>query len=194
VLVDVDSGFGIMTSSPPYHSITFDLAAPTTPEANMEHRRPNRSINKLDIQLVNIDVDGVPWDVNAVTPFDCPNTPLHPDARQRMQHEQHQRIQSSMSEYEQARPRRTQSESSILPQHTRKRGIVHRLPHGIHPDGESGRRGFHPIKFLRICLKSSSKVSAAVNILWPFVPFAVGVVSITSPQILHIESTKPLTN
>ena len=27
---------------------------------------------------------------------------------------------------------------------------------GIQPDGESGRRGFHPLKFLKICWKSAS--------------------------------------
>lgn len=49
---------------------------------------------------------------------------------------------------------------------------------GIAPEGESGRRGIHPFKFLKICSKSSSKVSGLVNILWPFVPAAIAVVSI----------------
>jgi len=40
---------------------------------------------------------------------------------------------------------------------------------GIEPDGESGRRGFHPIQFLRICFRSSSTASKWTNLLWPFV-------------------------
>ncbi|KAI1127206.1 hypothetical protein F5Y10DRAFT_243390 [Nemania abortiva] len=41
--------------------------------------------------------------------------------------------------------------------------------------GESGRRGLHPIQFIRIIWKSSSSISRAVNILWPFVPAALAV-------------------
>jgi Ca2+:H+ antiporter len=47
---------------------------------------------------------------------------------------------------------------------------------GIAPEGESGRRGIHPIKFLKICAKSSSKVSMCVNVLWPVVPAAIAMV------------------
>ncbi|KAI1639309.1 hypothetical protein F4809DRAFT_648744 [Biscogniauxia mediterranea] len=39
--------------------------------------------------------------------------------------------------------------------------------------GESGRRGIHPLHFIRITWKSSSYLSRAVNILWPFVPAAI---------------------
>jgi len=59
----------------------------------------------------------------------------------------------------------------------------------VHPAGESGRRGFNPIKFFVICFHSSctmSKVSTRqnqrarqaltkgqfMNVLWPVVPFA----------------------
>ena len=42
----------------------------------------------------------------------------------------------------------------------------------LQPEGESGRSGFHPLKFLYICGRSGNKVSACVNILWPFVPAA----------------------
>ncbi|KAF2665621.1 hypothetical protein BT63DRAFT_70084 [Microthyrium microscopicum] len=42
----------------------------------------------------------------------------------------------------------------------------------IHPAGESGRRGFHPLKFVLICFRSSCTLSKAVNVLWPVVPFA----------------------
>ncbi|KAF2395723.1 hypothetical protein EJ06DRAFT_540246 [Trichodelitschia bisporula] len=40
---------------------------------------------------------------------------------------------------------------------------------GVRADGESGRRGIHPIKFLRICFRSSCTLSKWVNVLWPFV-------------------------
>ncbi|KAF2733001.1 vacuolar calcium ion transporter /H(+) exchanger [Polyplosphaeria fusca] len=49
----------------------------------------------------------------------------------------------------------------------------HEVSKGIAPEGESGRRGIHPLKFLRICFRSSSKVSMAVNVLWPIVPVAI---------------------
>jgi Ca2+:H+ antiporter len=51
----------------------------------------------------------------------------------------------------------------------------HRVTKGINPDGESGRSFFHPWHFFRICFRSSSHVSAAVNILWPIVPAAIAV-------------------
>lgn len=44
----------------------------------------------------------------------------------------------------------------------------HKVSKGIEPDGESGRRGFHPIMFPLICARSSSRVSMITNILWPF--------------------------
>lgn len=46
---------------------------------------------------------------------------------------------------------------------------------GIKADGESGRSGFHPLHFLWICFRSSSRLSMAVNILWPLVPAAIAV-------------------
>ncbi|KIW36136.1 calcium/proton exchanger, variant 3 [Exophiala oligosperma] len=46
---------------------------------------------------------------------------------------------------------------------------------GIHPDGESGRRGFHPLHFFTVGWRSSSKVSLAVNVLWPFVPAGLAI-------------------
>ncbi|TGJ86868.1 hypothetical protein E0Z10_g1902 [Xylaria hypoxylon] len=39
--------------------------------------------------------------------------------------------------------------------------------------GESGRRGLHPLQLLKIIWTSSSSLSRAVNILWPFVPAAL---------------------
>ncbi|KAL8873580.1 MAG: hypothetical protein Q9174_000972 [Haloplaca sp. 1 TL-2023] len=46
---------------------------------------------------------------------------------------------------------------------------------GIHPHGESGRRGIHPHHFIRISARSTSKLSMAVNVLWPFVPVAIAI-------------------
>lgn len=64
----------------------------------------------------------------------------------------------------------------ILPSHKRK--VNHNgdaVAKGIHPDGESGRRWFNPWKFLKICFRSASNASCAVNILWPVVPAAIAV-------------------
>src|SRR4051812_8082099 len=46
----------------------------------------------------------------------------------------------------------------------------HKVTKGIQPEGESGRSGIHPLKFLKICFRSASPASAVVNILWPVVP------------------------
>ncbi|KHJ35478.1 putative ca2+ h+ antiporter [Erysiphe necator] len=43
----------------------------------------------------------------------------------------------------------------------------------IQPAGESGRRGFHPFKFIQICWRSTSRASRICNILWPVVPAAI---------------------
>jgi hypothetical protein len=47
---------------------------------------------------------------------------------------------------------------------------------GIRPEGESGRAGVHPFKFLRICYHSSCTLSQYVNTLWPVVPVALAMV------------------
>lgn len=49
----------------------------------------------------------------------------------------------------------------------------HKVTKGIKPDGESGRKGIHPLQFLRICFRSTSTASMVVNVLWPFVPIAI---------------------
>lgn len=49
----------------------------------------------------------------------------------------------------------------------------HKVTRGIHPDGESGRKGIYPFHFLRICFRSTSTASKVVNVLWPFVPAAI---------------------
>ncbi|KAF6821601.1 vacuolar h+ ca2+ exchanger [Colletotrichum sojae] len=45
----------------------------------------------------------------------------------------------------------------------------------VKPSGESGRTGFHPLKFLKITWKSSSRASLICNIFWPVVPAAFAV-------------------
>ena len=52
----------------------------------------------------------------------------------------------------------------------------HAVTPGIRPEGESGRKGIHPLKFLKICFKSSSTLSMMVNVLWPIVPVAIALV------------------
>ncbi|KAF2835287.1 Ca2+/H+ antiporter [Patellaria atrata CBS 101060] len=48
-----------------------------------------------------------------------------------------------------------------------------RVTKGIKPEGESGRRGVHPWKFLKISFRSTSRLSLFTNVLWPFVPAAI---------------------
>lgn len=43
----------------------------------------------------------------------------------------------------------------------------------IKAKGDAGRRGIHPFHFFRIIWHSASRLSRAVNILWPFVPAAI---------------------
>lgn len=43
----------------------------------------------------------------------------------------------------------------------------------VQSTGESGRRGFHPFHFLKICFRSTCTLSMIVNVLWPFVPAAI---------------------
>ncbi|KAG8631714.1 hypothetical protein KVT40_000854 [Elsinoe batatas] len=49
----------------------------------------------------------------------------------------------------------------------------HRVTPGIRPEGESGRRGLHPLHFFVIIWRSSCAASKWVNVLWPFVPAAI---------------------
>lgn len=68
---------------------------------------------------------------------------------------------------------RRDSRGQSLPQYNHN---GHEVTKGIHPDGESGRRGFNPIKFVTIAFKSSSTLSLLVNCLWPVVPVAIALV------------------
>ncbi|KAI1379356.1 hypothetical protein F4677DRAFT_328953 [Hypoxylon crocopeplum] len=56
-----------------------------------------------------------------------------------------------------------------------RRGLIR-----VKSAGESGRSGLHPIQFLAITWRSTSWLSRAVNILWPFVPAAIAVHYVTS--------------
>ncbi|CZT44640.1 related to vacuolar Ca2+/H+ antiporter [Rhynchosporium secalis] len=56
------------------------------------------------------------------------------------------------------------------------------LPQGIHPDGESGRRGFNPRHFFHVLWRSSNQVSMAVNLLWPFSLLAI-ILNFATPHL-----------
>ncbi|KAI0132785.1 calcium/proton exchanger [Xylariales sp. AK1849] len=72
------------------------------------------------------------------------------------------------------------SRDAALPRHqgdvTNGRGgeKVKRTPH-IKAEGESGRRGIHPLHFFKIIWRSTSWLSTCVNFLWPVVPAAIAV-------------------
>ena len=59
---------------------------------------------------------------------------------------------------------------SVLPVYNHNGHLVTK---GIHPDGESGRTGIHPLHFAKVAWKSTCPVSKMVNVLWPFVPTAI---------------------
>ena len=46
----------------------------------------------------------------------------------------------------------------------------HKIIPRIEPLGESGRRGFNPWKFVKICFRSACTASMLLNVLWPVVP------------------------
>ncbi|KAG9235192.1 putative vacuolar cation/proton exchanger 2 [Amylocarpus encephaloides] len=60
----------------------------------------------------------------------------------------------------------------ILPTHNHN---GHKVTKHIKPEGESGRRGIHPLHFFRITWRSASDASRIVNILWPVVPPAIAI-------------------
>jgi len=67
-----------------------------------------------------------------------------------------------------------QEKSQVLPVH-RVNHNGHRITKGIKPEGESGRKGIHPLHFIKICWSSTSHASRIVNLLWPVVPAALAV-------------------
>jgi Ca2+:H+ antiporter len=66
----------------------------------------------------------------------------------------------------------TVEKHSVLPVH-RVNHNGHKVTKYIAPDGESGRKGIHPLHFFSIIWRSSSGASRAVNVLWPVVPAAI---------------------
>lgn len=58
---------------------------------------------------------------------------------------------------------------SVLPLHHEEKRALFRPP----TTGESGRAGFHPLLFMKVCYKSTTPLSKYVNVLWPFVPPAI---------------------
>jgi Ca2+:H+ antiporter len=60
---------------------------------------------------------------------------------------------------------------------------THTLADGIHHEGESGRKGFHVRHFFTIAWQSSNLVSMLVNVLWPFVPVALGLQYATNAHL-----------
>jgi Ca2+:H+ antiporter len=68
---------------------------------------------------------------------------------------------------------RRDSRAGALPQYNHN---GHEVTKGLHPDGESGRKGFNPIKFFTLAFKSSSTLSMMANFLWPVVPVAIALV------------------
>jgi Ca2+:H+ antiporter len=78
---------------------------------------------------------------------------------------------------------RRERRRSSLPQYNHN---GHEVTKGIHPEGESGRGGFNPIKFLVISGRSSSTPSLLVNCLWPIVPIAIALVRTLHMSMMHI--------
>lgn len=72
-------------------------------------------------------------------------------------------------------PHASTEKESALPQHHGPNG--HHKNSRIKKAGESGRSFVHPWIFLYCCFRSSSRMSMAVNVLWPLVPVAIAVVS-----------------
>ncbi|KAI9671035.1 MAG: hypothetical protein M1831_005120 [Alyxoria varia] len=69
-------------------------------------------------------------------------------------------------------PHQSNEKQSRLPLH---RPEHHQKSKGLNPEGESNRRGIHPLHFIRICFRSSCTLSMIVNLLWPVVPAAIAV-------------------
>ena len=54
-----------------------------------------------------------------------------------------------------------------------KRTVTESAIRSIQPGGESGRTGINFLQLMKICWRSSSRASSAVNVLWPIVPVAI---------------------
>ncbi|KAK4554599.1 hypothetical protein LTR86_008454 [Recurvomyces mirabilis] len=68
--------------------------------------------------------------------------------------------------------REKQTKEKELPRYNDNGQKINHAGHVVHPwvqpDGESGRKGFNPLKFVQICYRSTSTASKWTNILWPF--------------------------
>jgi Ca2+:H+ antiporter len=60
------------------------------------------------------------------------------------------------------------------------------LPHHIHPDGESGRSGFHPSHFFSVAWRSGSNAAKYTNLLWPFALVAIILHFVTPGQPIAV--------
>lgn len=95
---------------------------------------------------------------------------------------------SSSREYTTEKTTR-RGDRAALPQYNH---AGHKVTPGLHPDGESGRRGFNPLKFLVISGRSSSTPSLLVNCLWPIVPIAIALVRLFVRDINETRLTNAL--
>lgn len=86
----------------------------------------------------------------------------------------HRGSRQSTSPYSHEPKPRQEREDGRLPEYNHN---GHAVTPGIKPAGESGRRGFHPLHFFKVCWNSSCTASKYVNVLWPFVPAAIALVS-----------------
>jgi Ca2+:H+ antiporter len=74
------------------------------------------------------------------------------------------------------------SDAAALPTYNRPRSTMPQKNNGNEgsgfwnqPAGESGRRGFHPLRFFQVIWRSASRASMLCNLLWPVVPAALAV-------------------
>ncbi|KAH8688816.1 vacuolar H/Ca2 exchanger [Talaromyces proteolyticus] len=79
---------------------------------------------------------------------------------------------------------KNEASSNVLPRHNSEKTNQPKVLglFRVQTSGESGRNGFHPVHFLRVCFRSTCTVSMVVNILWPFVPAAI-VIAFARPDL-----------
>jgi Ca2+:H+ antiporter len=100
------------------------------------------------------------------------------DATSRLPSRSPTRLHSrSASRYSRSRSRGRKDESynPLLPVNDGTEIQRRALTARIQPAGESGRKGIHLKRFLKICWLSTSRASRICNILWPVVPTAIAV-------------------
>ncbi|PMD23322.1 hypothetical protein NA56DRAFT_569200 [Hyaloscypha hepaticicola] len=77
--------------------------------------------------------------------------------------------------YSRSHGRKDETYNPLLPSNDGTEIQRRALTAQIQPAGESGRKGIHLKKFLKICWLSTSRASRICNILWPVVPTAIAV-------------------